>query len=362
MKTIFYNLILACLLVPLLGFSGNSFDGRHTKEKKIKKSYNVSPTALLKIKNSYGNIDISTWDQDKIEIEVIIRTNGNDEEKVIKRLNEINIDFSHSNSIVSAVTQLKEQNSSWFSSFFGGSSNVNVEINYRIKAPVTNDMELANDYGSISLDKLEGNVTIACDYGKLLIGELLGEQNLLVFDYTRNSQIGFIKKGKIVADYSDISIEEAGTLEVIADYTDIRIKKVENIKFTGDYGSFRIDNVRNLIGNGDYLGIKLGSVYKMVELDLDYGSLSIDRIMKSMQKLKIESDYTGIKIGYDPNISFSFNIRTSYANVRGIDEPGFEVNKRQQTNTSEALEGYYRNSSGATISINSSYGNISFEN
>ena len=237
-----------------------------------------------------------------------------------------------------------------------------MEINYRIKAPVTNNVEIGNDYGSISIDKLEGNATIACDYGRLLIGDLLGDKNLLVFDYTRNSQIDFIKRGKIVADYSQFTVGEAGTLEVVADYTDSNIKKVENLNFSADYGSMSVDKVRNLIGDGDYLGTKLGSVYGSVELELDYGSATIGKIMKSTRKVDISSDYTGIKIGYEAGNPFRFNIRTSYGSVRGIDGSGFELNKRHQDSSDDYLEGYYKDNSGGMISIDSSYANITFTN
>ena len=126
MKTICYKIVFALLLVPILGFAGNEWSGRHTKQKRISKSYTVSPDALLKIENSYGNIDISTWNENRIEIEVIIKTNGNDEEQVIERLKEIDVDFSGSSSRVSAITRFEKQDRSWWNNLFGSSSNVNM--------------------------------------------------------------------------------------------------------------------------------------------------------------------------------------------------------------------------------------------
>ncbi len=72
-----------------------------------------------------------------------------------------------------------------------------MEINYTIKVPVTNSVNLENDYGAISLDKLEGQAKISCDYGQLRIGELWAENNSLNFDYTNKSTIAFMKSGKI---------------------------------------------------------------------------------------------------------------------------------------------------------------------
>ena len=47
-----------------------------------------------------------------------------------------------------------------------------MKINYTIKMPVNNSLNLNNDYGAINLNKLDGKATINCDYGKLIIGEL----------------------------------------------------------------------------------------------------------------------------------------------------------------------------------------------
>ena len=70
MKTIYYNIVLAMLMLPLIGFAGNDLNGRITKQKKINKSFTVSKDALLEISNSYGNVDISTWNENRIEIEL----------------------------------------------------------------------------------------------------------------------------------------------------------------------------------------------------------------------------------------------------------------------------------------------------
>ena len=362
MKTIYFRLLLVLVLVPALGFSGNDFNGRYTKEKKITRKFNVSPNALLRVNNSYGNVDVTTWNQNRIEIEVTIITNGNDEEKVIQKLREIDVDFSSSSSLVSAKTLFEREDKSWWSDLFGSSSNVSMEINYTIKAPVKNNVDLTNDYGNIRLDRLEGNATINCDYGRIFIGDLRGNNNILNFDYTRSSTINFIKRGKINADYSEYTIDEAETLEIQADYTESRIGKVENIRFNCDYGGVFIEKLRSLKGQGDYVGVKLGSVYNSVHLEMDYGSLTIEKVMKGVQDIDIETDYTSVKIGYDRTAPFNFQVSTSYGGVKGIDgNSNFQVNKRRQSGSDNYYEGYHLSgNSGGNIKVNSSYGSVTF--
>ena len=364
MKTLLYNAFIFFLLIPAVACAEGDFKGKYTKTKRVKKEFRVSANDMLKITNSYGNIDIVTWDQNRVEIEVIVRTNGNDEDKVEERLREIDVAFNQSGGQVTAKTILEKRssNNSFWGVLFGGSSNnVNMEINYRVKAPVTNRVDLSNDYGSINLDKLEGDAQISCDYGKIMIGELHGNNNQLDFDYTRNSTIGYVKRAKINADYSEFTIDEAGTLDLSADYTDSNIHKVENLSFNNDYGSLKVERLKNIKGEGDYLGIKIGLVYGNLDLNMDYGSLVIQKLMPSFRDININSDYTGVKLGYDREASFSFEVKTSYGGVNGINNSNFTVNKRNQSGSDNYYQGYYRSeNTGGRIHIDSSYGSVSF--
>jgi len=364
MKTILFKLLFLVALSPTIAFCTNgdlpdAFKGRHTREKKITKQFNVAPDAILKINNSYGNIDLKTWDQNRVTIEVIIKTNGNDEQKVKEKLDEINVEFNQTSAGVSAKTNFRKENSSWLSSIFSSSNNVNMEINYIIRAPVTNNVDLSNDYGHIFIDKLSGNARISCDYGRLDIGELNGNNNQINFDYSRNSRFGYINRAVINADYSEFSIDDARSIDLNADYTTSKIKRVESLKFSCDYGSLSVDKVKVIEGSGDYLSTRIGDLYQSANLNFDYGSASIDKIMKGAGQIKINSDYTGLKIGYDPAQAFRFTVNTSYAGVKGIDD--FEVNKQNQSSTSKSFSGHHLNSSGnGNIIITSSYGSVTF--
>ena len=362
MKTTLYKLLFALILVPSLACASDVNSGKHTKQKKIKKEFKVSANDLLKIDNSYGNLDITTWNENRVVIEVFIETNGNDEEKVQRRLDEIDVAFNQSTGQVSAKTLLDQPDKSWWSNIFGSSNYVNIKINYRVKAPVTNSVNLSNDYGGINLDKLQGDALISCDYGKIMIGELLGENNRLSFDYTNNSTIGFVKRAKINADYSEFTIDEAGTLELSADYTESNIQKVENLAFSCDYGSLKVGKLRNIKGKGDYLGVKLGSVYGTLDLRMDYGSLAIENLMAGLKQVDIVTDYTSIKMGFDKEAPFSFDISTEYGGVKGLSGSGFSINKRNQSGSDSYYQGYYLSgNSGGKVNIKSSYGSVTFQ-
>ena len=137
--------LLFLFLLPALAFATNGkLKGKYTKEKTVKKEFTVNSNAGLTVKNSYGNIDIVTWNENRTVIEVTIKTNGDNEEKVIERLKEINIEFSGNASLVTAETIFDNKKSGW--SWWGSNNknNVSVEVNYSIKLPINNTVDFVS--------------------------------------------------------------------------------------------------------------------------------------------------------------------------------------------------------------------------
>ncbi|HAF79009.1 MULTISPECIES: hypothetical protein [Maribacter] len=360
MKTLLYKYTwLLFLAFSTVAFANDtSFDGKHTKEKTIKKEFNVSTNALLKIDNSYGNLNITSWNENRVVIEVHIKTNGNNEDKVQKKLDEISVDFEANNERVYAKTIFNKNNNGWGWSW-GNNNNVNMQINYTIKVPVKNNVDLSNDYGNIILDRIDGHAKINCDYGRLELGELRGRNNRLNFDYTSKSTIGFINSGEIRADYSGFTIEKAGDLHINADYTNASIGKMGNLDYTSDYGNMDIEELQSIDGNGDYITVKLGVVHGDVSITADYGSIRIDELAADAGDVEIRTDYTGVKIGYNSAYHFDFDISTSYAGVSGKDD--FTINISIEKSSDKHYEGFYgAKGSGNKIILTSDYGGISF--
>ncbi|MAU70520.1 MAG: hypothetical protein CML04_00350 [Pseudozobellia sp.] len=352
-------LTLLLLLAPVLISANNGdFRGKHTKEKTIKKEFDVNSDVLLRVNNSYGNLNLTSWNENKIIIEVHIKTNGNNEERVIQKLNEIDVNFEASRNEVSAKTNFNNDNSSWGWNW-GKKNNVNMQVDYTIKLPIKSNINLDNDYGSIILDRVDGHAKINCDYGRLDIGELRGRQNQLNFDYTSNSSFSYVNSAKISADYSGFKIEKAGDLVINADYTNSEIESMQNLEYSSDYGKIQVGEANNIYGRGDYINVQIGTVHGNLDITADYGSLKIDQMAEDAGNLLIKTDYTGVKIGYHPQYAFNFEIRTSYAGVSGKDD--FDIQISEEKNNSKYYKGHYGSvSNGKNVSITSDYGGITF--
>ena len=318
------------------------------------KEFQVNADAMLRINNKYGNLDVITWDENRVVIEVTITVSGNNESKVIDRLGKINVKFSGSPSEVSAKTVIESSSSGWFNS----GNKMNYQIDYKVKAPVTNKVNLTNDYGTISLSELEGRAEINCDYGKILIGSLKHEDNEINIDYTSNSVIELMNGGTINADYSKLTVEKAKKIQLNADYTDTTFENVEDINFLCDYGQIEVENANNIDGHGDYLTIRFGKVYKKLVVEADYGGIKVSRLMKGFEKVFIRSDYTGVKIGMDEGLQFDFKAQLSYGGF-DLDTENVNYIKKIVKSNSKYYEGYVGSeNSGPMVDVEADYGSI----
>lgn len=359
MKRRIQFLIVMFMVMPLVSMA-HPIKGKwdYEKSKTIKKQYDVSADAMLRIENKYGNVDVISWDQNRIEIEVVITVSGNNESKVIDRLSKIDVNFEASRSEVSAKTMIENGSRGWYNS----ASKMNYQIDYKVKVPVTNSVDLNNDYGTITLNEIKGKAEINCDYGKILIGSLYHEDNSINIDYTSDSQIELMNGGSINADYSKFRIEKAKKIKLNADYTESNFVSIEDLNFSCDYGQLVAEDANNIDGQGDYLTIRLGTIYKNLNIEADYGGVKVDRLMKGFENVRVHADYASIKIGMDNDISFNFVGKTSYADF-DIEGDNVTYSKKVVKSSSKYYEGFVnKENSGSTIDISSEYGGVKFFN
>jgi len=349
MKNI-YKVVFLFLLVPTLIFANNGLKGKHTKTKTIKKEFSVSASATVDLDNKYGGIDIQTWDQNKVTLEIIITTKSSNESKAQNKLDDIYIDFENSNSRVYAKTKF-EKSSSWN----WGNNNVNMDIQYIVRMPKSNKLIVDMDYGDVMIDELNGKSDINIDYGRLIAGELSNTSNSINLDYSTGTTIEFLKNGNIDADYSTITIGKIGDLSLKADYSTITIGNGLTIEYDLDYGNLTIGNAVSIVGTSDYTSLSFGTISEYASINADYGNLKIDEMGPNFTSVDIDTEYLGVKIGVNRNSSFKLDVHTQYGSVKVPSK--MDITNRLEKNTKTELKGTYNGGKGKMI-INTQYGSV----
>ncbi|WP_264564096.1 hypothetical protein [Flavobacterium sp. N3904] len=343
-----YNIFLLLFLIPFLGFSNDDFT--YSKQKTISKAYNVNSDAGINIDNSYGTIFVTTWNEDKIEIEVLIKVSGDNEKWVNQKLDGIDVDFIGLKNMVTAKTVFTNTSTK------NNGRNNNFEINYTIKIPKNGSVKLNNKYGNIGTSDLFSTTDINCKYGKINLGKLNGNSNTIQIGYCSNSTIEYLKNGTVTSKYSGLKIDEVSKLDLLSDYSEIEITEGNDVKYNSKYGSVKIKKVNSLDANGNYLTIDIGTLSNQMKLYTKYSNVSIDAIQAKANNVTIIAGYTGVDVGFQSNYVFDFDVSVKYADFKYDNE--LSVNSREETNNTKKVSGFFKKKGVNKMTITSDYGNV----
>ncbi|WP_281322178.1 hypothetical protein [Flavobacterium aestivum] len=348
MKKQFNILLLLLLFIPFLGFSNEDFT--YSKQKTISKAYIVNSDAGVNIDNSYGNIFVTTWNEDKIEIEVLIKVSGDNEKWVNQKLAGINVDFIGLKNMVTAKTVFDNIG------LKGNGRNNNFEVNYTVKIPKNGTAKLNNKYGDIRTTDLFSTTDINCKYGRINLGKLNGNNNAIQISYCPSSTIESLKNAAITSKYSNLKINEVSKLDLLSEYSEIEINEGNDVKYNSKYGSVKIKKLNSLDGIGNYLTIDVGSLSNQLKLNTKYSNISVDAIQAKANNVNIVAGYTGVDIGFQPNYSFDFDVSVKFGDFRYDNE--LSVNSKEETNNSKRVSGFFKKKGENKVSITSDYGNV----
>lgn len=310
--------------------------------KVIEKTYNVNSNANLNISNKYGNVTMTTWDKNVIEIRVEIKVDGKDNNAVKQRLNSISVDFSATASNVSATTQIGSSKG----------NKTNITIHYTVKLPKTNSIDINNQYGNLYLDELNGSSNINLDYGNMTLGKLYNAINNFNLNYVTTAKIDYVRAANVDVDYSKLDINKSDVLKLSADYTDVNLGNINDLINDMDYGNLNVTKVDKVASTADYTNIKIGTLTHSFVSSGDYGAISIKNVNRGFEKIIINADYSGVNLGIDSGAGYSVIANLKYGDLNY--PSNVTMSKKIVKNTSSYYEGKAGNGSGK-IEINMSY-------
>ena len=351
MKTI-YNPILLFFISLATTFANPLRDFEFNKEKNIQKVYSVNADATVNVSNSYGNINVYLWDENKISIQVTIKVSGNNESKVTEQLNNIDVDFLASQSVVNAETIF--ENKKW-----SNNCNMSYEINYVIKLPRKGNVNLVNKYGNITIDKLYGSSTVKCQYGNINLGDFKNKLNTINLAYSDNSAINLIENLNLKSQYSKITIQKGDQISISGNYNSLKLGTIDNLSLSSNYTKINASGIENFTGNGNYLTLKLGNIGNSATIRSSYSGIELSTD-KNTKSIVIEGNYSGSTISYPQNYAFDFDIALKYGSLK--DNLGLKFSEKSEKNNYRTYNGYNISSGKSKITVSSSYGNVQLIN
>ena len=343
MKTLF-NLI--ALFLPLFSFC-SGLEGDFVKEKSINKTYTTTSTAKVAIDNSYGNINVYLWNEDKIAIQIMIKVTGANETKVEKRLDDIDVNFTANQNTVRAETEIN--GSTW-----NTNGNLSYEINYIVRIPKNGSINLTNKYGNIAVEQLNASSVIDLQYGNLNLGRFESKSNTFDLSYCNNSKIDFIDQLNLSSNYCDVTIDKNYGANLSGNYNSFQFQHVGNVVLDGNYTKLKSTTIQSFTCDGNYLTLNLGDI-AAAKISTNYSSIELNGTNKT-KNIVIDCNYSKTKINCGLDFGFDFEISTNYGNLK--ENVGLKFTEKSEKTSSKNYSGTSIIAGNSKLKIESNYGNI----
>ncbi|MFW5657955.1 MAG: DUF4097 family beta strand repeat-containing protein [Bacteroidota bacterium] len=314
---------------------------------------------LLSIENAYGDVVLQNWDKNEIIIDVIVTIEHKNEDKAKELLENITVNFSKEDNIISAKTVIDKlsRSGSWFN--FSGTDE-KFQVDYTVNLPRALDVKVYNKYGDIFANHLSGHVDLHVKYGNITANKLTrGNKkplNQLTMGYS-NGSVSEANWLKINMKYSKLNIDASQALVSITKYSKLFLNKGSSVVAEAKYDTYNIGNLSNFVTVAKYCNFRFDEITKKIDVTLQYTDFRVDEVPAGFESIQVESSYGDIKINIEENASYHLK---GYAKYAGIDHPSSGKLSRIKENTSLSVEGWVGSMKGADseIVINTKYGNV----
>ena len=182
-----FSAILLLSITQQHVFAQNDNDNKNDNNKKYEfvknksyvKSYAVSASDKLDIKNRFGGVEIHTWNKNEIKVDVDIKITAQTAEWAASVLDDIQVEDNEAGNTVSFKTMFvedldkkegKKKGSQRMDKYKNKNSHQTMEVNYTVYMPETNGLKVENEFGPINIPDFKGEIEANSKFGSLNIG------------------------------------------------------------------------------------------------------------------------------------------------------------------------------------------------
>jgi hypothetical protein len=318
----------AVLLCLLWGQAAQAFASGPRGEftKTINREFATSADGTTALYNKYGKVNVNTWANNSVKIDITIVVNANSQRDADKTFERIQVNFANSWGYVKAETMIAAQSGWWVED----NTCRDYKINYEVWMPAGNQLDLKNKYGNAWVGALNGKLLAEIRYGDLRTDAInndadvnmgYGKANLArVKNLYGQVSYGVLSVAEAIdiqldSKYSETKVEKANNLRITSKYDDFQFGNINELRLQTKYANLRIQNVGAAYLTAQYTDANLAVVRETLDADLTYGNLTITGLGRSFSDVNIIGRYTGVTVGVERGAALRFDAEASYANV-----------------------------------------------
>jgi hypothetical protein len=332
----------------------------------IQRDYPTTALGTTALYNRYGKVEVKTWNENRVKIDVIIIVNATDQRAADKMFELINVNFTSTSGFIKAETVIGQ-----------GRAMQDFKINYEVWLPIGNHLDLRNKYGNSFVANLNGKLQADIKYGDLRTETVKNDADIIV-EYgkaalagTQNlvGQVGYggltvEQSNNIQLDtrYSQVTVRRANDVRITSKYDELGIGVVQDLRLQTKYSNMDATSVRSAFLTAHYSDLGFKNVSRRVDADLQYGELNIETMSRGFEGVNITGMHTDVQLAMEKGTSYRFDIK---GNCTDTSLPAGAVLSRRANNgtsTTKSYDGYVGDSNAkAVVKINLSYGNLDMD-
>ncbi len=295
--------LLALLQLNLFAQDDNAKGERKyefTKTKAVNKSYNVSSSDKLNIDNSFGKVEVHTWERNEIKVDVNIEVSATKEELAQKIIDGISVSDAQSGKEISFKTTIKGSDNS-------KGEKSSMHVNYSISMPASNPLHISNQFGATTVPDYRGEIELNSKFGSLTTGALSNIKTINV------------EFGK--ASFQSIT---NGTVTV----------KYSKAEFT------------KLVGN--------------IKLNLEFSGNTKVNLDNSLTNLDVKASYSSVNLRPTSDLSASYSIYTNFGSLKNNTSVKFDGDDNEDSRGPKFDHKYSGKSGSGSIpvKVNTNFGKV----
>ncbi|MCC7506045.1 MAG: DUF4097 family beta strand repeat protein [Saprospiraceae bacterium] len=351
-------LVLGFLILGLATARANGPQREFTRT--INREFGITPNGLTALYNQYGKVNVNTWANNSVKIDITIIVNANDQRGADRTFDRINVNFMNMPDYVKAETMIDRGNGWWGPDF--GNSCQDFKINYEVWLPAGNSLDLKNKYGNSYVGNLNGKLLAEIKYGDLR-AETLGADADLSISYGKGSitkvvnvsgqisygglSIGQASNVQIDTKYSELKLDQAGTLRIVSRYDDMSLGDIGELRLQTKYADVRVQSVGSAFVTAQYTDLSLRNLTTQVDVDLTYGDLKIDALGRNFQAVNVIGKYTDTKIYVERGAAFRFEAEGQHTDLSY--PAGAKMVRQTEKAGSSSAQGYVGDANARSV-------------
>ncbi|WP_430410950.1 hypothetical protein [Kordia sp.] len=313
MASSFYKTFL-CGVLCLLSYQ--HVLGQHKLNKEIRETHTFTDENKLYLENLYGNIFLTGWDKNTIEIVVNIEAEGKNEDKAQKLLDRVKTDITVTNAEVKIISKIEKKEGGLLGRYISKIDpfkNEKTTINYTIYLPKKATIEVYNKYGDITISGWNGNLKTVLEHGDLRISDELKNANITVKHASLN--VVELHESFITSKDASLEIYNGTNLKIDSDGSEMILSNIKNLQLNSNKDNINIVKIDSISGNIKHSKTVFKTVGGKVKLDLNYGELRILKHLQNEPNLEINQTEAEVYINISET-AFNFKAKLEQGVLR----------------------------------------------